>query len=313
MLHQDDINDYLRHVAEDRRLAVSTVGAYREELELLLTRGIALESKALASYVTTQADGTLLAPTTRNRRLAILRQFCRYLLAQGVLSVDPMIGIKRARVPRVTKAALGIPEMERLLAVLEGDGPSLLVTRDRAILLLLFYTGLRVSELVKLDLVQVDRGATCLRNASRKGGGTTDVVLHPAALTALLSWLELRESLAPSSAAVFPTGNARLGVRSVQKRLKELGERAGLAVPLHPHALRHAHATALMSVGVNLDLIRLSMNHQSLNTTATYLHADLGLLRQAIGRLPWLGCDLPGVGQGTIAKDHGSTSQLDDV
>lgn len=288
MLDQHHIDDYLRHLAEDRSLASSTVDAYREELNLLRDRCVVLEPVPLAAYVTRQANGIPLAATTRNRRLAILRGFCRYQVKRGVLATDPTVEIHRARVPRSSKAALGIPELQKLLASLDTDGPLVLPIRDRCILLLLFYTGLRVSELVNLDFDQVDIGAACLRRATRKGGGVTDVVLHPAALGALLAWFAVRPSRTENR-AVFPTGNTRLGVRSVQKRLKELGERAGLGVPLHPHLLRHAHATALLSVGVSTELIRMSMNHRSLNTTALYLHGDVTLLRQAIERLPWLG------------------------
>ena len=75
-------------------------------------------------------------------------------------------------------------------------------------------------------------------------------------------------------------------VRSIQKRLHDLGVRAGLRVPLHPHLLRHAHATGLLRHGVDLAVVQDSMNHRSLTTTAVYLHGDRTLLRGAIGRLP---------------------------
>lgn len=297
MITPSIINEYIRHLKEDLHRSSSTVRGYREELELLLARRVPLEPKALAAYVTHQEDGTPLAANTRNRRLTIVRGFCAYLIEHHGLEADPTRNIQRAKVPFITRSALGVPEVNAVLEALEASETSELVrVRDRAVLLLLFYTGLRVSELVRLKVSQVDLASSCLRAAHRKGGDQTDMVLHPTAQEALVAWLAVREG-GPGCEALFPGGNTASGnltTRAVQKRLQELGGRAGLAVSLHPHALRHAHATELLRANVNLELVRMSMNHKRVSTTQRYLHADIGLLRPAIARLPRLGRSPPG-------------------
>lgn len=283
------LDRYLLHLAEDRGLATSTVEGYREDLTLMIRRSVPLEAEPIAAFVTRQQDGSFLAPATRNRRLAIVRGFCAYLVSQGVLPANPTDGLRRVRVPRSVESAFHPDDLRLVLAKIRRELGPLRRARDEAILLILFYTGLRVSELVRLDVGQVDLRSGMLWTAVRKGGGATDVILHPAARIALEAWLALRPA-SPASLALFPSGNTgRLSVRMIQKRLRSLGRAAGLGTTLHPHALRHAHATALLRAGVSTELIRQSMNHTSLATTSRYLHGDVDLLHQALGRLPDIG------------------------
>ena len=288
------IDAYLRHLAEQERRAASTISGYRAELELLLRRGIAIEPAALARHLTWLPDGGgELAATTRNRRLAILRGFMRHLQGLGLLTDDPLVGVKRARVPRRTRAALTAAEIGRLVAALLSEPPSWRRSRDGTLLLLFFYSGIRLTEAYRLDVHPVDLGAGVIRDAVRKGGDVTDVVLHPCLAAQLAIWLQVRTPFAEP--ALFPRGNeGRLSRRPVQKRLRALGEAAGLGVPLHPHLLRHAHATGLLREGVATAIIQQSMNHHALATTELYLHGDLGLVRDAVARLPTLPLIGPG-------------------
>ncbi|MFZ5479032.1 MAG: tyrosine-type recombinase/integrase [Myxococcota bacterium] len=289
----DLLHAFLRHLAEDERKAASTVAGYRAELELLLRRRVALVPEALAAHLTWQPGGAPVAATTRNRRLSILRSFVRWLVARGVLKEDPLTGIRRAKVPRRSRAALTAVDLERVVGVLLAESPSWRRTRDGTLLLLFFYTGLRLAEAYRLDVDQVDLAAGVLRGAVRKGGDVTDVVLHPCLAAQLAVWLQVRAGFSVS--ALFLRGNTdRLSKRQIQKRLKALGEAAGLGVALHPHLLRHAHATGLLREGVATAIIQQSMNHHALATTELYLHGDLGLVRDAVARLPTLPLVPPG-------------------
>ncbi|MFZ5477060.1 MAG: tyrosine-type recombinase/integrase [Myxococcota bacterium] len=306
----DLLHAFLRHLAEDERKAASTVAGYRAELELLVRRGVALVPEALGAHLTWLPDGAPVAATTRNRRLSILRAFVRWLLARGELAADPLAGIRRAKVPRRHRSALTAADLERVVGVLLAEPPSWRRTRDGTLLLLFFYTGLRLAEAHRLDVDQVDLAGGVLRGALRKGGDVTDVVLHPCLAAQLAVWMQVRPR--PKEAVSFPRGNerpatdvptgclfpaergARLSKRQIQKRLKALGEAAGLGVALHPHLLRHAHATGLLREGVATAVIQQSMNHHALATTELYLHGDLGLVRLAIARLPALPLVPPG-------------------
>jgi len=301
----DQIDRYVRHLTDDLRRAPSTITGYRAELRLLVTRQVPPEPELVAAFLTRAPSGALLAPNTRNRRLAILRGFFDFLVAAGELASNPTTTIRRATVPLETRTTLSAVEIADVAATLTQTPETTTQTRDLCILLVLFYTGLRVSEIVNLDLQQVDLANGLLRYATRKGGGRTDVVLHSRAGLALAAWLAVRP--AGESPAVFPAGNTgRLGVRAVQHRLARMGAAAELAVRLHPHELRHAHATALLRSGAAVEIIRQSLNHRSLQTTQRYLHGDLAMVRVAVDRLP----DVQATGAGKAArpaKKDGST------
>lgn len=281
------IETYLRHLAQDRHRAATTVAGARDELTLLVKRGIALEPAQLSAHLTWLPDGQPLAPSTRNRRLAILRGFVRFLRDRNVLVDDPLAGVRRAKLVRRVHEALTAAQLEAIVIALLARPPSRTRTRDATLLLLLYYTGLRLTEVCRLDVNQVDLDAGVLRRAVRKGGDVTDVVLHPCLAAQLAAWLAARGPV--DGSALFPRGNSdRLSTRSIQLRVRRMGRDAGLTAPLHPHALRHAHATGLLRVGVATAIIQQSMNHHALATTELYLHGDLAMVRAAVGLLPAL-------------------------
>lgn len=289
MVTADQVTDYARYLANERHLLPRTIQGYEAEIASLVERQVPLERTALAAWISTGDRGEPLAPNTRNRRLVILRGFLKYLLSQGSIIEDPSVGIERGRVPRDNRSALGVAELRRVLAVLRQEPITWRRLRDEALFIVLFQTGLRVAELRSLDLAQVDTTSRVLRSAERKGGGRVDVPLNAEAFEALTSWLACRPPTQGED-AVFIGGIhlARLTVRSIQKGLAQLGKRAGLRVPLHPHVLRHAHATALLRERTPTEVIRQSLNHASLATTQRYLHSDQDLLREALDRLPRL-------------------------
>ena len=187
--------------------------------------------------------------------------------------------------PRQETVATTFDELVLALGVLGRRPWTWQRTRDGAVLVLLFYTALRVTELRQLDLGQVDLAASTLRTVRRKGGKMQDVILHPTAREALLAYLGVRPS-SPSPALFLAKHNNRTSVRSIQKMLAKLGREAGLGNRLHPHALRHACATAMSSVGVGSSLIQRHLAHDSLVTTERYLHTLSEPVRLGVGQLP---------------------------
>lgn len=281
----DLIEAYLRERAELDRLAPTTLHGYREELGFLVSREIPLTREDLSRFITTHPNGAALAPNTRNRRLAILRAFAAWLVREGHQAHNPTVGLRRAKVPQGFSAAVGLDELQRVLGALVARPSTWRRTRDLALVLVPFYTGLRVTELHRLDLHQVDLGAGVVRRATRKGGGVTDVLLHACATKVLTAWL--RERPPTDEAALFLAEHGeRLGVRGIQKVFEGLRAEAQLTVRFHPHRLRHAYATALLGRGVSLGTIQRLMNHASIQTTSRYLHADEQMMRAAVALLP---------------------------
>lgn len=279
------IEAYLSHRAESDGLAPSTLHGYREELELLNARQVPITPEGIARFVSYQADGSHLAPNTRNRRLTILRAFAAWLVRTGELAENPTSGLKRAKVPQGFIASVSTDDLQRVLAAVVSRPATWRRTRDLALVLIPFYTGLRVTELHGLDVGQVDADAAMLRNAVRKGGGATDVLLHPCAVRVLGVWLRDRP-VGPDPALFTGDRGRRLGVRGIQKVYEGLRRDSGLSIRFHPHRLRHAYATALLGQGVSLGTIQRLMNHASIQTTSRYLHADEHMMRAAVSLLP---------------------------
>lgn len=282
------VDAFLEHRRHTRGVVERTLRGYREELVGLVERGVELSPAGLAEFIGEGRDGQVLAPSTRNRRLVVVRAFCRYLVAQGELACDPTADIRRAKIPRQQRAALGVPDLTRALQVVREGTTGWRRVRDEALLLLLFYTGLRVSELGRLDVHQVDIEHQVLREVLRKGGHHTDVVLNTHGVEAVGAWLKVRPNTTDPALFTGRTGR-RLSVRMIQKTLSATGQIAGLPLALHPHEVRHAHATALLRTGADLEAVRQSMNHESIVTTQRYLHLGVDRLRDALEQLPRLG------------------------
>jgi site-specific recombinase XerC len=279
-----ELEFFLRHLKSDRGLSPRTVGNYTGLLNRLLGYTPDLEPEACLRFVREAADGTPRAPATQNWSLTVIRAFSRYLVDKGALRMDPTEGAKRVPVPRPSRRALTAADVGSLVEELQRRRSSWHQARDEAMIATMFYSGLRVSELVSIDVGQVVLRQRVLLSVKRKGGGRTDVHLHEVAVIALRNWLRTRGRLESPAVFIGRATRARLSTRAVQKLLRKLGAAAGLDA--HPHALRHAHATALLRAGTPTAVIKDSLNHKSVKTTERYLHGDDAMVRAAISQLP---------------------------
>ena len=284
LVTNDLVDDYIQHTRRTRDLAASTLKNYADELVGLVRAGGQMSESFLGDWIRTGTEGPL-APSTRNRRLVILRGFTAYLLERGLLSSDPAAKIQRSRIPRRRRRALSVVDLACAIEAAKLGRSTWIRARDAAIVQVLFSTGLRLGELVRLDVKQVNLEHQLLRDALRKGGHFTDEYLPQPAATALEGYLELRPAV-EHDAVFVGQGGGRVTKRTVQLRLARLGELAGLASRLHPHAVRHAHATELDRLGENITVIQESLNHSSLQTTRRYIHLTDERLRAARDRLP---------------------------
>jgi len=213
------------------------------------------------------------APSTVARHVAAVRAFYRWVTGEGLCDPDPAARLKppkvSQRLPRV------VPESQ-VDDVLEGSSASSSSLRDRALLELLYSTGLRVGEAERLDMDDLDLVGMEVHVRQGKGGKPRRVPLGRDAATALSHWFEHRGA-DPGPVFTNRTGG-RLSSRSMRRIVKQAGWRAGRA-GLHPHALRHSAATHMLNAGADLRSIQELLGHRQLATTTRYTHVSLERLR----------------------------------
>lgn len=278
-----EVEDLLMWLSAERGRSPSTLSAYRRDLRSYVTwlreAGRALEDVAeadLVDYVgALRARG--LAPASVARALVPVRSLHRFLAEEGRARTDPGAHLELPRVPRGLPKALSEEEVGRLLDAPAGDGP--VVLRDRAMLELLYGTGVRVSELVGLSLGDIDLDAALLR-AFGKGSKERIVPIGVPAVRALVAWLgaEGRPELAPAqwrrrgdAEAVFLNARGgRLSRQGAWDVLRRYARIVGLEGRLSPHVLRHSCATHMLDHGADIRAVQELLGHASISTTQVY-------------------------------------------
>ncbi|HEX5639259.1 MAG TPA: site-specific tyrosine recombinase XerD [Burkholderiaceae bacterium] len=266
-------------------LARNSLVAYRRDLDglaaWLAPRKAALAAAGeaeLNAYFAEQHAGT--RATTANRRLAVLRRFYRWAVREGLIAQDPTLRLKGARVPPRFPKTLSEAQVESLLNAPDVETP--LGLRDRAMLELLYATGLRVSELVGLTMLTVSLQEGLVRVVG-KGSRERIVPLGEEARR----WIEryLKDGRAALldgrvSDALFVTQRAGAMTRQMfWVLIKRYATRGGIEAPLSPHGLRHAFATHLLNHGADLRVVQLLLGHADISTTQIYTHVARARLK----------------------------------
>jgi integrase/recombinase XerC len=284
---------YLSHLRDERNLSPHTLRAYRRDLERFLAflaadyfgRELAaiapreVDGLAVRSYLAGLARAEVGA-RSRARALSALRGLFRYAVREGDRPDDPTAGVPTPKQPHHLPRHLRPGEIEQLIEAADGDEP--LARRDRALLELLYASGLRVGELVGLDWGDIDLEGRVLRVLG-KGGRERMVPFGRPAESALDRWLEcwgeVRRGNEDAREPVFLNHRGgRLSDRSVRRILDRYVRRAALAAGVHPHTLRHTFATHLLEGGADLRAIQELLGHSSLSTTQKYTHLELDRL-----------------------------------
>lgn len=270
------IQTYLDHLRASR--SEHTVRSYGTDLAQL--SGFAANLSDITPEAITKvlrAYGT--SAPTRARKLSAIRAFCRYLQDQNWMAKNPADAIeapyRRRRLPK----ALTQAQVEQLLdQPAQGKHPH----RDRAILELAYAAGLRASELVGLNLPDVDM-EECQVRVFGKGSRERISLFGPTCQEALREYVRKERKAAPEERAVFvnPAGN-RLTTRSVQNIIKRWALQAGLPPDVTPHTLRHSFATHLLDGGADLKTVQQLLGHERLGTTQIYTHISIERLREAV-------------------------------
>jgi integrase/recombinase XerD len=283
---------FLEMLAAERGAARLTLTAYRNDLldlsGFLAGRGGALDgadAAALHDYLAAAATRRL-APRTLARRLSAIRQFYRFLLTDGLRGDDPSSGLDAPRLGRPLPKILSEAEVSRLIET-AGAWPAEEGVRLRAILELLYATGLRISELTTLPLAAAQRDPRFML-VRGKGGKERMVPLSPPSRQALTAYLACRARFLPEGGAsrfLFPS-RAREGFLTRQRcgqLLKELALAANLdPARLSPHVLRHAFASHLLDHGADLRSVQQMLGHADIATTQIYTHVQSDRLRRLV-------------------------------
>jgi len=290
------VERFLDHLAVERGLSDNTVQAYRRDLrrygEFLERRGVADASDVgdedVAAFVarvssSTHGDGRAYRPTSVVRALSSVRSFHRFLVREGRADADPTTGVVRPRLPRSLPRPLSVDDVGRLLAAPRIDTDT--GVRDRAVLETMYAAGLRVSELVGLDVDDVDLEDGAVRVLG-KGGVERDVPLGRYAREAIAAYLSrARPGLASarSRSALFlnQRGGGRLSRQACWNLIRDHARAAGIRVRVTPHTLRHSFATHLLDGGADVRVVQELLGHASVATTQVYTLVTREHLREA--------------------------------
>lgn len=266
--------DFLRN---ERRLSPHTLAAYRHDLQTLtafcnehgVTRWMQLDVPR-ARFYAASLHRRGLSGRSIQRYLSVARSFFRYLLREQRTGHNAFTGVTAPRSGKRLPKALSVDQAASLMQIPAGDR---LAGRDRAILELLYSSGLRLAELVRLDVPDLRDNTVTVTG---KGAKTRILPVGKSARAALEHWLGERATLAaPGERALFLGQNGqRLGARAVQQRLRLWSRRQGLDVNAHPHMLRHSFASHLLESSGDLRAVQELLGHADLSTTQVYTHLD---------------------------------------
>ena len=286
---------YLEYLADERIVSPHTLRAYGSDADRFLAflaqdflgksadqiRPSEVDSLAVRSFVAALARNGV-SKRSQARSLSSLRGLFRFACREGVLDNNPAAAVRSPKQASHLPRHLRPGEIENLLEAAGGDAP--LQRRDRALLELLYASGLRVSELTQLDWDDLDLEARTLR-VMGKGGKERMVPFGEPAAQALYGWLEMwdgvRKVTPTTHESVFLNyRGGRLGARSVRRIIDRYVDKAALAAGVHPHTLRHTFATHLLESGADLRTIQELLGHSSLSTTQQYTHVEIERLLQ---------------------------------
>ncbi|WP_454256528.1 tyrosine recombinase XerC [Pseudomonas sp. Marseille-Q8238] len=274
----DQLDAYLEHLRSERQVSAHTLDGYRRDLLTVLAlceknaihHWIDLDSRSLRGFIARlHAKGQ--ASRSLARLLSAVRGLYHYLAREGLCRHDPASGLSPPKGERRLPRTLDADRAQQLLdGAVEDD---FIARRDHAMLELFYSSGLRLSELVNLDLDGLDLAAGLVR-VRGKGNKTRELPIGSKAREALQQWLPLRQLSNPPDAALFVSQQGRrIGARAVQLRVRQAGVRE-LGQHVHPHMLRHSFASHMLESSQDLRAVQELLGHADIATTQIYTHLD---------------------------------------
>jgi integrase/recombinase XerC len=294
------VRDYLSYLAVERNLASRTLKEYGDDLKLFVDYfGVffddglelgSIDERSLREFLAYLKVERKYTARALNRKIACLRGYFTFLTKEGYIKRSPAADLHSVKLPRLLPKVLTVDEVSELLepepqvAAPRRRGrrvapaqAQLAAARDRAILELFYATGIRISELVGLDLADIDFGEAVVK-VTGKGSKQRLVLLSDPAAEALRSYLVCRP-IAATQAVFLSLQGKRLSTRAVEYIFEARLREAGLTRSASPHTLRHSFATHMLEGGSDLMTIKELLGHESLSTTQIYSHVSMARMR----------------------------------
>ncbi len=282
----DWLQEFSTHLTLERNLSPHTCKAYLRDLQSFYAFVIevtAADNVAEVQNYLSQVDKLLLRrwlaalqrrckKVTVARKLSALRTFFRYLNREGLLDVNPVDLLASPKQERYLPTTLDVDDVYHLLD--QEDGDDLVRIRDRAIFELMYSSGLRVSEVVGLNVGDFRAQEQVVRVLG-KGSKTRIVPVGSKAIARVIDYVNSRSAAVRGAPLFINRSGGRLSVRTVQRNLKKKLLRAGLSTAVTPHSLRHSFATHLLGGGADLRAIQEMLGHSSLSTTQRYTQVSV--------------------------------------
>ncbi len=273
------IDCYLNYLKAEKNYSENTLSSYSRQLlkayaqcPLAETGWQNVDIHAFRQLVSSwHRDG--LAIASIHQRLCALRSLYRYLIREDITRTNPLESLTSPKAPRRLPKDIAIDDIFRLLDGIPTDEP--LAIRDRAMMELFYSSGLRLSELVNLNIDDLSLNDAEIQ-VTGKGNKQRQLPVGRKATQAISKWLAIRDSLAKDDEAALFVSNRgkRLSHRSIQTRLSHWGKVLGIPARLHPHRLRHSFATHMLEGSGDLRAVQELLGHANLSTTQVYTHLD---------------------------------------
>ncbi len=275
---------YHRHLASEKQYSPRTVASYEHDLRDFCvwlgkqasdnappTPLIAVETAQIRQWIS-QLHRKGLSGKSLQRKLSSIRRFYRFLLRENLIENNPVVDVQSPKHVRRLPDTLDVESIERLLDIPQD---SILAVRDRALMELFYSSGLRLSELVGLNLHDVD---VYLQQVSVLGKGNKQryIPVGRVAMQALSAWVQQRGTLAAhgETALFVSSRGTRLNTRTVQLRINHWRLQQGLEQHVHPHKLRHSFASHVLESSGDLRAVQEMLGHADISTTQIYTHLD---------------------------------------
>lgn len=288
---ESSIAEFCDYLLIQKRYSAHTISSYRRDLQEVAKslRIIDVADWSAANpfnmrTVIARQHGDGLSGRSLARRLSAVRSLFRYFIKQGRIEINPVAEVPAPKDQRGLPETLQIEDIQRLF-VLEGD--DVLMLRDRAVFELIYSSGLRLAEVVQLNVDSIDMQIGQVRVIG-KGSKTRVLPVGTHALNAVKAWLARRNELmrgrGEDEALFISRRGSRLSARSVQQRLKVLARRTGIPNNVYPHLLRHSFASHMLESSGDLRAVQELLGHADISTTQVYTHLDFQHLARVYER-----------------------------